>query len=130
MVPPPVVLGLSICEKVIVEEGTRNVTLVSTFTKLVVGEFPSPSQKFAVYTVLTEGEGEGTIDLVVTQLETSEKVFEGSLPVRFTDRLMELRILFRVMTCVFPEPGMYQITLLLDGEWLAQRSLRVVEREQ
>ncbi len=130
MDPLPVVRGLTICEKVIVEEGTKNVTLVSTFTKLVVGEFPSPPQRFAVYTVLTEGEGAGTIDLVVTQLETSEKVFEGSLPVRFSDRLTELRILFRVTTCIFPEPGTYQITLLLDGEWLAQRSLRVVEREQ
>ena len=30
MIPPPVVLGLTICEKVIVEENTKNVTLVST----------------------------------------------------------------------------------------------------
>jgi hypothetical protein len=41
MVPLPIVLGLSVCERVIVEEGTQNLTLVSCFTKLLVDQFPS-----------------------------------------------------------------------------------------
>jgi len=129
MNPPPIVLGLTLCEKVIIEEGTKNVTIVSTFTKLLVYEFPSLPQKFSVYTVLTEGLGHGIIDLVVRSLETNELVYQAQLPVRFTDRLLELRVLFRVRSCVFPSPGAYELTLLLDGEWLAQRRLQVVERE-
>lgn len=39
MTPLPITLGLSICEKVIIEEGTKNATLVSTFTKLNVEDF-------------------------------------------------------------------------------------------
>jgi hypothetical protein len=69
MILPPIVLGLTICEKAIVEEGTRNVTIVSTFTRLVVDEFPSPPQRFSVYSVLTEGLGDATILLTVTNLE-------------------------------------------------------------
>jgi hypothetical protein len=129
MFPPPIVLGLTICEKVIVEESTKNVTLVSTFTKLQVDAFPTAPQKFTVHTVLTGGLGDGTIDLVVRNLETDQIVYEARLPVRLLDRLMELRLLFRVTSCVFPSPGAYQLTLLLDGEWLAQRRISVVQKE-
>lgn len=48
MIPKPIALGLFLCEKVIFEEGTRNVTLVSLFTILHVDRFPSQSQKFAL----------------------------------------------------------------------------------
>src|SRR5207244_3355115 len=120
---------LTICEKVIVEEGTKNVTLVSTFTKLLADTFPTSPQKFTVYTVLTGGVGDGIIDLIVRDLETDQVVHEARLPVRFSDRLMELRVLFRVTSCVFPSPGAYQFTLLLDGDWLAQRRINVGQKE-
>src|SRR5262249_33631572 len=31
--------------------------------------------------------------------------------------------------CVFPAPGLYQFTLMVDGDWVAQRRLRVYKRE-
>jgi hypothetical protein len=125
----PTVLGLTLCEKAIVEEVTKNVTLVSTFTRLVVEEFPSLPQRFALYTVLTGGLDDGTIELVVLHLETNEEIYRNRLPVHFPDRVSEVRVLFRVHRCVFPYAGNYQLTLLLDGDWLAHRRLRAVERE-
>src|SRR5947209_299051 len=119
MNPPPLVLGLTLCEKVIVEEGTKNVTLVSTFTTTVVEEFPSLPQRFALYMALTEGLGDGIIDLVVRHLETNEEIYSNRLQVQFPDRVVEVRVLFRVNRCIFPLPGEYQLTLFLDGEWLA-----------
>lgn len=129
MVPPPIVLGLTICEKAIVEEGTRNVTLVSTFTKLRVDSFPTPPQRFTVHVVLTEGLGMGIIDLVVSSLETNREVHQTRVPIRFPDRLMEIRLLFNVTNCVFPAPGAYQVMLALDGECLALRRIQVVAKE-
>ena len=130
MIPPPVVLGLTICEKAIVEEGTRNVTLVSTFTKLLVDSFPTPPQKFTAHVVLTEGLGTGIIDLVVSSLDTNREVYQARVPIRFPDRLMELRLLFNVTNCVFPAPGAYQLMLVLDGECLALRRFQVLAREK
>jgi hypothetical protein len=57
-------------------------------------------------------------------------VYHAELPVVFQDRLKELRVLFRVTTCVFPEPGSYQVTLFLDGDWIAQRGIRIVLTEK
>ncbi len=128
MIPPPMVLGLTICEKAIVEESTKNVTLVNTFTRLVVEEFPSPPQRFSVYSVLTDGLGDATILLTVTNLETDEEVDRIDRRFRFPDRLAEVRLLFQIRECSFPAEGTYQVTLYLDGEWLAERRLQVRER--
>jgi len=129
MSPLPIVLGLTLCEKAIVEEGTKNITLVSTFTKLVVDEFPSLPQKLVLYGVLTEGLDDGTIELVVRHLETNEEIYTNRLKIHFPDRVAEVRVLFRVNRCSFPLPGEYQLTFLLDGEWLAHRRLAVSEKE-
>jgi hypothetical protein len=129
MIPPPIVLGLTICEKVIIEEGTRNVTIVSTFTRLLMQEFPSPPQRFSMYCVLTEGLGDATILLTVTNVETDEEVDRIERSLRFPDRLVEVRLLFQIRECSFPVEGTYLITLYIDGEWLAQRRLQVRERQ-
>ncbi len=55
MNPPPIALGLTLCEKVIIEERTRNATNVSTFTRLLVDGFPSSPERFAFAAVLTGG---------------------------------------------------------------------------
>jgi len=129
MTPFPVVLGLTICEKALVEEGTKNVSLISTFTKIVVGEFPSLPQRFVLYTVLTGGLGDGTMDLVIRHLETNREIYTNRFQVHFSDRVAEVRLLVRVKRCSFPFPEEYLLTLILDGEWLAHRRLRVVARE-
>jgi len=130
MFPPPVVLGLTVCEKAIIEEGTKNVTLVNAFTRLVVEEFPSLPQRFSVYTVLTEGLGDAIILLTVTNLETDEEVDRIERRFHFPNRLAEVRLLFRIRECSFPVEGTYQITLSIDGEWLSERRLQVRERQQ
>lgn len=129
MVPPPIALGLMLCEKILVEEGTKNVTLVNTFTTIRVESFPSPPQHFAVYVALTSGQGQATMELTATRLDTDEEVYSYQNTVLFPDRLAEVRVLVRVNGCSFPSAGKYQLTLLIDGEWIAHRHLHVTEKE-
>ena len=75
MVPTPTAFGLTLCEKIIVEEGSRRITLINSFTKLL------------------------------------EK--------------REVHVFLRISDLVFPIPGQYQLILLVDGEWVAHRRLRV-----
>src|SRR5712692_6122829 len=119
MVPPPNVLGLALCEKVIVEEGTKNITLVNCFTKMFVEAFPSPPQRFALFAALTGGFGDGIIELIGTWLDTDEVIYSFRNTVRFVDRLREVRVVVRVNDCSFPASGRYQFTLMIDGEWIA-----------
>ena len=128
MIPLPIVRGLVLCEKAIVEDGSKNVSLINTFTKIWVRDFPSTVQPFIAYAALTDGLGEAIMDLVVTRLETDEVIYSYRNRLRFPDRLEEVRALIRVNNCTFPAAGQYEVTLLIDGEWVAQRDLKVAER--
>jgi hypothetical protein len=129
MNPPVIALGLTLCEKVIVEERTRNTTIVSTFTKMFADEFPSPPERFALAAVLTGGQGEGTLDLVITRLDTDEETYSIRRQLRFPGRLAEVQVVFHLRDCSFPAPGQYDAILLVDGEWIARRKFSVQQRE-
>jgi hypothetical protein len=130
MIQRPVAVGLMLCEKIIVEEGTRNVTLVSCFSRLRVHQFPSAPHRMAVYVVLTDGQGEGVIDLILNRLDESEELFQQRQPIKFTGPLQEIGMLFRLNQCSFPAPGRYQILLLADGEMVAQKAFTVLPAEE
>ena len=65
------------------------------------------------------------MDFVVTRLETDQEIFAHRTTIRFPNRLAEVRVLLRVRGCSFPAPGKYQFTILIDGDWIAQRTLAV-----
>ncbi len=129
MVPRPVVLGLTLCDYVIVEERTKKISLVGAFTGIAVDQFPTVVPPFSLFAVLTDGLGTGMIDGVANRLDTAEEVasYRGSL--RFPDQLTEVSFHLRLRQFIIPAPGQYQFTLLIDGEWVAQRRFRVYERE-
>ena len=125
MVPRPVALGLTLCDYVIVEEKTKKVSLIGTFTGIRVSDFPSAPQPFSAYAMLTDGLGDASITLTVSRMDTAEEIYRREMTSRFSDKLAELRVHFRVLNCQFPSAGWYQFSLLVDGEWVAQRLVRV-----
>ena len=128
MVPTPVALGLNVCEKIVVEEGTKNVTLVNCFSKMFVDGFPTGPQPFAVHSTLRDGQGRANINLVVARSDTHEVVYSQQGTIDFPNRLTEVRTLFRLKKCSFPASGRYVLTLLIDGDWVAQREIDIVTR--
>ena len=129
MIQRPVAVGLALCEQVIVEEKTRNVTLVNCFLRRRVRAFPSEPQHLAVFAALTDGLGEMTIGLVVQRLDTLEEVYALQNRLRFTDPLQEVRVLFRLNQLSFPAPGHYQFALFAEGELVAHRVMEVSPTE-
>ena len=125
MVPAPMSVGLTLCHYAAIEEGTRNITLAGSFISLRTGKFPFRAAPFSVFASLVGGQGEGTLELVVTRLQTDQELFSVPRRVVFRDRFTEFRVLFRVKNCGFPAAGEYLFTLLVDGEWMAQRRLLV-----
>jgi hypothetical protein len=121
------VIGLLLCEQVVIEKHTENISLINCFTKRTIGDFPSEPQRFAVVALLTDGVGEIALDVVVERLDKEEeKLFHHSQRVRFADRLQEVRFLFRVTRCIFPEAGTYEVTLESEGQVLARHRMIVV----
>ena len=129
MTPTPAILGLTICDHVIIEEGTKKCSLVGSFSRISVSSFPGNVQPFSVFALLTDGLGDGIIRLGVLRLETDQEVRNFTAPVHFPDKLTELRVHFRVRELVVPGPGHYQFTLTIDGEFIAQRVVGANYRE-
>jgi len=125
MIQIPNAVGLILCEKAITEEGTKNVTLVNTFNRLDRPTFPALLRDFLVCGLLTDALGTMTLSLVITRLETLEELLTISGEVRFTNPIAERRLRIAVNRIEFPSPGRYQISLLANGEWVAQCVLQV-----
>lgn len=128
MAKMPVAIGLSLCEQVVIEEKTRNVTLVNCFSVRTAKKFPTASIPFTVFALLTDGLGDVTLEVVIERLDTLDDVYRKSIRVRFPRSLATLRFIHRVRDCVFPISGEYQVKLLADGEFLAQRKIAVLPK--
>jgi hypothetical protein len=125
MLQLPNVVGLIVCEQAIIEEKTRNVTLVNCVSRIRCPSFPSPPQRLVVHVALTDGMGDAMMALVVSRLDTLEEMYDRPWPMRFPDPLRGVRWILRPPALIFPAPGPYQISLFADGEWLAQTVLQV-----
>jgi hypothetical protein len=129
MIHLPVAIGLTICEQVIVEEKTHNITLVNCLTRMRVREIPSEPHRLVVHARLTDGIGEGKISLEMVRLDTLDEISIQEAPAKFSHPLQEFRAVFRVAIS-FPVEGHYQFRLLMDGEMIAQRMFQVFIREE
>jgi hypothetical protein len=121
----PTVIGLLLCEQVVIEERTHNVTLVNCFTRYNAEMFPSERQRFAVFAALTDGFGDIELKLAIQRLATQEEIYHALRTLRFADRLQEVRFLFRVTSCSFPAAGPYDVILFADGSELARHRIQV-----
>lgn len=127
----PLVVGLTICHDVSRDPGRGEVSIHRSFTGIACEFFPAALTPFCVHCCLTDGEGTGELMLTVTSLaDPMEEARRIVHPIRFRERLDLIDCVIRVNRCVFPAAGMYSVSLFLDGEWLAQRSLRVYLREE
>ncbi len=129
MARQPVVIGLTLCDYVIVEERTKKVSLIGAFTGLGVPAFPAMAVPFSVFATLTGADGNVTMKLVVTHLESNDEIHFHTGILRFPDPVVEVYYHLRLSQCVFPAPGSYVFSLQADAELIAQRRLRVYQRE-
>ncbi|MFL5242811.1 MAG: DUF6941 family protein [Gemmataceae bacterium] len=120
MVPIPVALGMTLCDYVIIEEKTRKISLIGTFDSMVVDHTPVLANPFSIYSVLINGHGEGVVKVVVNCLETDEEVDFVRNQLNFPDRFVPVKVHFRLSRLTLPTLGWYEVSLLIDEEWVAQ----------
>jgi uncharacterized protein DUF6941 len=129
MLPPPQALSVTLCDRVIIEQGTKNPTVVGIFLARKVEAFPSEPVAFSVFVPLTDGSGTGTIELVAVRLDTNDQIYAQRGEVVFPHRLAVVNVHFRVSKIRFPAPGSYAFMLLVDSDLIAQRRVEVYQRE-
>jgi hypothetical protein len=123
----PSAAGIFLCRTIVVEENTRNVTLVNTIHRIEFTSFPSPPTPLEAYSVLCDGMGEVNLKLVVTRCATLDEIYSRSTKIVFHSPLLRTGLHWKVRSCVFPAPGDYEFSLQADGETITQAVLRVID---
>ena len=129
MIQLPVAIGLTVCEQVIVEEKTRNITLVNCLARLRVREIPSEPHRLVFYARLTDGIGDGKICLEILRPDNLDEFLSQEISAKFADPLQEFRAVFRG-SLSFPVEGRYQVNLLANGVSIVRRTLHVSVKEE
>jgi hypothetical protein len=122
----PSALGLFLCDQVIFDRDTNRPTPVGIFSTLRCDRFPSAAHSFDVFAALTDGQGQVTLEITVTRLDTDQEASVIRREFDFPDPLAVLNLRFRVRTLSFPVPGVYLFELLADGEVICHRRLTVL----
>jgi len=86
----PTLRGLVVCEKLIVEQGTGNITPINCHASRLCDRFPTLPLSLALYGLLANGFGTCTMKVKITRLDTYEDIFQRTMPMIFTDRLKEV----------------------------------------
>ena len=129
MAQRPRAVDLFVCQNVIYEAETSNVTLVNRFVRLGADSFPVTSDPFIVFAFLTDGQGEVPLELVILRPDTLEEIYRREGTAAFSHPLIERRCRVTVADCTFPVAGDYHLSLLADGEPVASCRLTLFERQ-
>ena len=130
MVQQPVVVGLLVCEQIIIEERTGNVTPVNCFSRKFVPQFPAIPFSFVALAFLTNGSGEVTLEVVIHRLDSYEDIYRRSHKYLFASPLDQVRCAIRINDCPFPVEGQYEIALCANNEIIAQRKITIAKEKK
>lgn len=125
----PVAIGLVLCELIIVDEKTRNVTTASCFSRRIVEGAVALMPPFYVVATMVNGHGAMPAKLVIERLDTLEITYERAFTLSFADSLQEVAGIFRLRGNVIPVHGFYQALLIVDGEVIAQKRFSIIPKE-
>ena len=120
----PIAIGILLCDRVIVDESTHNVTPIDCFNVRLLGSIPGETT-FVALAWLANGEGELSAEVLIRSLDNLEEIYREKKTLVFKNRLHDTRFLARIRGCTFPVAGYYEVVLSIGGELIAHRKFRV-----
>ena len=130
-VPAPECLALILCELVIRDRQTNNLTLVNTFNTITVSFLegaPPRSGRLAVFVSLTGGHGTSQGKLIIKD-PSGDEISHGEGPVVFPNPLAVVELTFDIRGLPLPREGQYAIEFWCGDELVRQRQFQVVAQK-
>jgi hypothetical protein len=128
-VPPPEVLALVVADTVHRDDETGKVYIIGTRFTIHARAFPWTHPRIAAYMALVEGRGEVKLEIRVVDMDEGNPIAQTEVMVTFPDPLDELDLAIFLSDVVFPEPGEYRLQLYADDQFLRERRLSLILRE-
>ncbi len=125
--PKPTCLALILCEQVIQDGRTKNLTLVNSFNTIparIGGPTPHQHTRLAVFVSLTGGHGQNRGKLTIEDAKENE-VFHGEGDIVFPNPLAVVEMTFDIRGLPLPCEGNYHIQFWCGDQMLRQRNFQV-----
>ena len=126
----PRALAMIMCDEVIEDKRSHKKSLIGMFNQIVTATFPAKHPKMYIFFALTNGRGLYQAKLQLTSLQDLSIVSEIQGEVEFEDPNAVLEYNFELLNLLFPIEGKYSFQLLLSGNVMIERVLRVAKTKQ
>ncbi len=130
MTPTPRALELLLCRQVIVDSLTGEPSCIGVKTSLRMDFFPSLPQELAFFCSLTDGKGEGNLELSITSMESGAPIYISHSKIHLQHRLSIANVYGNLVGITFPNPDVYAVSLLVDDQLAAIRHIPILEKKQ
>src|SRR3954466_11270283 len=122
---PPVAKAMWLCDAVVEDPGSRKVSVLGAFNSIrEVAAYPFQLPRLCIVALLSGGLGELTLQLdIVRDADQTLLYSMADRPIRFATRHSMVYACFRFEQFTFPAPGVYQIELYCQGQFIDDRML-------
>ena len=128
-VPPPKCKAILLCERVIIEAGTGQISLIGLFDELEIDAVPGYTGPFTVFLVLTDGIGGHNyeISIAVRDLDTDTDIATATRPeLRWEDRLTKRSLFVQFGELNIEQAGSYDIVVCADSQELDRQRFEIL----
>jgi len=126
----PTLVAILVCDLIIRDEQTHNVSVIGIFNTIHASEFPTMHARLHVFISLTDGRGMCEGKLCLVDRETEEVLAETVGQIEFPpDARAVVDMNFEMHNTPFPKPGAYSFDFYVEGELIGSRPFNVVETE-
>lgn len=120
--PLPHCKAMLLCEKVTVSQITGMVSLHNLIENFPIRAFPGRSTRFALFLQAYDGIGRYGTRVEINDLADGSTIAQAELDdLDFLDRLATIQLMVPFEFVNLPEPGRYEVVVLLDGQPFAQQ---------
>lgn len=118
--------AMLICERVIREEASGQISVLGTYEIINASQFPTALPSTYICAKLTEAQGDYVFKLDMVRRDDMKTVGEVTLPsVNVKDPLDHSELVFHLLGVPLPEPGHYDFRLWANGRFIDSKSLQV-----
>jgi hypothetical protein len=115
--PPPKCKAILLCERVIIEEGTKNASIISIFTDFIVPGVPCGIGGFTVFVQLHDGIGRYGLTVEVHNLRDQTVIARSNrMEMAFDSRPNSHNVMIPVPPLPFKDVGAYDLVVFADNQ--------------
>ena len=128
--PTPVPIAFLLCERVIIEEGTRKKTIIGVWNNINAPTLPFTQRPVCLYARLIDGEGRYALKMVLIQVETQEKMLTIEGEITAESRHNPIDFASPIFGLTIPAAGEYEFSLWMNDRYIHRVRFYVKDASQ